>query len=607
MSKDFKFKAFTKEKRGYVPSTQWDEHKEFILEKLAEKNSHGAIIEALRVEKGVNIKERQLKGQLAKWAVSRRNLNPQQRSYIRAVHQRRRDEGKPGTAFQFKTDGRVVPETQVDAALKERERRGDLSNNQNIRNSSGRCQTPGLVYFTPVNFAGVDGSADLCEESDSRTDEGGFVQETLEVVDPEISSSTVPDDRILNGGPQENVDGQHRIPETNMPVDRKNEERVQSIEEICNGVLNLVQDANTTASEGANILVLEDTAEPRQSPRGYYSALFATCLEKRIATEKQIVSRFLQEADEERVRSGGSLTEEQCYSRVRACWSAKYQSMLQKLFDILQLQGLQESFLASTVLDCIIRPFVSLGRRNTREDRENLIPVLKRACCIMEFRAKLYPSGNDTPIPFVYTLNLAEMYALIGETRKALSIIKGLQRRSMFCSDIGYMGWLERALTSENLGFGFFKIPGSLLDAKSCFESAYIAYQQIKEKDHGVERIGARTLSMLGQISYLTGDLKSAIRTEVVVLDLHKAQNGINSVEYLRSVSRVTRYMTRRGLICFAQPILRLTIETCEAMGIEEKHYYDLLYSYYGLSFSVDMAQFDDMHGPTWNDVMIVD
>ncbi|KAF3084467.1 hypothetical protein TWF102_011944 [Orbilia oligospora] len=307
MSKELKFKHFTKEKRKYILASQWDNHKEFILQKVAKKTSQKGIIEALRLERGVNIKLRQLKRQIEQWGVGRRNLNRRQRAYIWTVYRQRRREGKMSTSFRFRIDGRVVTEKQVDAVIYR-----DGSDIVDSQNSEGH--TPGLVYFTPMAMAMASDSVDSTVEGCNHIDKIGG--ENIDNTAPSALSA-IPECQILNQVKPNKCDKSYQtIGIADLLGEQSTKSTSEDLQALCEDVLNSVQGIKAAVSADAGPLPIE--RQPKD-----YSAYFATELENRIKYEKRMASLFLQEMDEEKVKSGDTLSAEECYSRVRTRWCAR--------------------------------------------------------------------------------------------------------------------------------------------------------------------------------------------------------------------------------------------------------------------------------------------
>ncbi|KAF3284906.1 hypothetical protein TWF970_011182 [Orbilia oligospora] len=511
MSKELKFKQFTKEKRKYTPASQWDSHKEFILQKLAEKTSQKGIIEALRLERGVNIKLRQLKRQIEQWGVGRRNLNRRQRAYIWTVYRQRRREGKMSTSFRFKIDGRVVTEKQVETVIY-----GDGSDIVDSQNSEG--QTPGLVYFTPMAMTGDP--VDPTVEDYNRIDniEGEDIDNTVS-----SAPSEIPECQGLNQMKSKKCDKSYQtIGIAELLGERSTKSTCEDLQALCEDVLNSVQGIKAAVSADAGPLPIE------QQPKDY-SAYFATELENRIKYEKRMASLFLQEMDEEKAKSGDTLSAEE---------------------------------------------------------------------------SKGFPSMSNTLRGYRILLDLSKAYFLNRNPIKGIKINNFVKEKLTRLENPTTSGeWRRRASSWYGMGITALQFR-FLSEAKSCLEAAYAANLQIQRKS-GTDVDGSfECVSKLGYVLFMMGDPKLAIEKEKKRLDFRKQHYGVQDIWYLRSIALVTRYMTERGLVRFSQPILRLTIETCETMGIDEKRYHCLLREYYGVSFTVDMAEFGDAYGLGWHDVV---
>ncbi|RVD82317.1 uncharacterized protein DFL_006746 [Arthrobotrys flagrans] len=735
MSTGLKFKEFTTEKRDYVPSIQWDDYKEFILRKAAEKSSQKAIIDALKREKGVDIKLPQLKRLMAKWGTSKRNLNRRQRNYIRTIYRRRRDEGKPGTTFQFKKDKRVIPDKQVNAALKGGESELLLHDENNDH------QTPGLTYFTPMTISNdaidlaaenlVSGTLPLAENH-VHTDENGDKNlsrtQTWSGKNVDDATSSAVRERLGADGIDsvgehslssdeklpENIDMPRQV-EITQPVNERMEEHSENIQAVCEEILNSAQSAHMAISKG-------DHPEMQKQSKDY-SARFAADLEERILNEKRRASFFLQQMEEERVRSGGTLGVEECYSLVRERWchdrgglnaelnslfrsdikdplplsvyqqlhqldpnkgkedinqpedtfwkeinifyaehldviancylrhsaaradilylSFRYQAahfftlssrfgpghylsvaaltafieiasmrmamhpsirILHKILQILRDLGMHEHSETIRILGCIHSLVLEQIRNKDYQNLKHLVQV-------SELLYHISQSKNDGCVYQQYTIlvSLGYAYALNGEKKKTIGIVNFVKNQLMLSKSLsGFRDWrgVSHLWYCMGLTVG---ILNRLSEAKSCFESAHAANRKIdgitgEDRDASVEYF-----SKLGWISSLMGDFKLAIEKEKSHLDFRKEYYGVQDIWYLRSIERITRYMAKRGLVRYSQPVLRLTIETCEALGINEKRYYDLLCEYYGTSWVLDMAEFNDTYGQSWNRAIELD
>ncbi|EGX47946.1 hypothetical protein AOL_s00081g273 [Orbilia oligospora ATCC 24927] len=201
-------------------------------------------------------------------------------------------------------------------------------------------------------------------------------------------------------------------------------------------------------------------------------------------------------------------------------------------------------------------------------------------------------------------LDLSKAYFLNRNPIKGIKINNFVKEKLTRLENPSTSGeWRRRASTWYSMGITALQFR-FLSEAKSCLEAAYAANLQIQRKSGMDVDISFECVSKLGYVLFMMGDPKLAIEKEKTRLDFRKQHYGVQDIWYLRSIALVTRYMTERGLVRFSQPILRLTIETCETMGIDEKRYHCLLREYYGVSFTVDMAEFGDAYGLGRHDVV---
>ncbi|KAK6345512.1 hypothetical protein TWF718_007426 [Orbilia javanica] len=711
MSVELKFKAFTKKKRGYIPSIQWDDYKEFILRKAAEKIPYKDIVEALKLEKGVDMKVRQLKDKIKEWGVGRQNLNPRQRTYIRTVHRRRRDEGKPATNFRFKTNGRVIPETQIEAALKESgtDTPGDTKND---------CKTPGLVYFTPTPVD--DDSADLLVEGHDHTNENREVDTGDK--DPStlwgatwantIEDPTQPGDEPVG----ETETGQSGIGEE--------EDNPDAVQTICEEVLNSVQGVYM-ATETA----VPDDARRKTIPRveKNYSIRFAADLDEWIMEERQIASTFWWMMMEARVRSGWTLSLEMCYAHAQkdclghdfldplplqiylelddsgagiqtkrltpqqnilweglrvfyaqhldevatyclngyplvsysdpptACYprrgnpSVKFKQLaahfitlsdrfgsghffplsaiicfaeilveemdrtlplqtLYGIYKILEDRGMRNNRQTIKVLQYIA---VSISSEVTAGDFTNLRHFLT-ASQLAYHISTTRPEIQDIeymldPWKFQTLAMLIRAHLLNGQRNEAIAVISFARKKMAMARHPNSLEEWRAYATNYYLLGATTVCPSLSRLRKKFFESAYKASRQIQAmspSDDTATEITVRCLSRIGSIDFSMGKISLAIEKEKAQLDFLRESHGVYDKAYLKSIRRITIYMSKRGLVRYSQPILRLTIETCEVIGIKGKYYYELMQDYYGDSFTLDMAAFSETHGPSWEDMM---
>ncbi|KAF3117564.1 hypothetical protein TWF103_006290 [Orbilia oligospora] len=547
MSKELKFKHFTKEKRKYILASQWDNHKEFILQKVAKKTSQKGIIEALRLERGVNIKLRQLKRQIEQWGVGRRNLNRRQRAYIWTVYRQRRREGKMSTSFRFRIDGRVVTEKQVDAVIYR-----DGSDIVDSQNSEGH--TPGLVYFTPMAMAMASDSVDSTVEGCNHIDKIGG--ENIDNTAPSALSA-IPECQILNQVKPNKCDKSYQtIGIADLLGEQSTKSTSEDLQALCEDVLNSVQGIKAAVSADAGPLPIE--RQPKD-----YSAYFATELENRIKYEKRMASLFLQEMDEE------------------------------KQVIVSVTRGPKEHKLSSA------SKHATFSQSPIDSDRVTFFPLGQSWPLSKDF-----PSMSNTLRGYRILFNLSKAYFLNGNPIKGIKINNFVKEKlTRLENPITSKEWRGRADAWYGMGIATLQFR-FLFEAKSCFEAAYAANLQIQRKNGTDVDITFECVSKLGYVLFKMGYSKLAIEKEKTRLDFRKQHYGVQDIWYLRSITLVTRYMTKRGLVCFSQPILRLTIETCEAMGIDEKRYHCLLREYYGVSFTIDMAEFGDAYGLGWHDVV---
>ncbi|KAF3920280.1 hypothetical protein AA313_de0208779 [Arthrobotrys entomopaga] len=324
-SREFSFKFFTNTKRAYASSTQWDAHREFIEEKLENNVSLRAIIEALKDEKDVTIKMHQLKRCLGDWGLSKRNLMLKQRHFIWSVFRQHKsgETSVPRPKFFFKRDNQVVSEEQVDEVLKENE-----SIFLGYQNHNGK--SPGLSYSiqpTGEDTLSIDNS-DHVDENEN--DFGGAItnspiNETSTGIrgntNRQTEQNSTPELDLDAGALNERDHISEGMNESNEATElpnpiEKTEESPEAVQTVCQEILDSVDSFHTAVS-------ITGEVESAQRQQRDYSVEFSVELEEWIAHEKRVASLFLQNMDEERVRSNGTLDTSECYSRVRARWYQK--------------------------------------------------------------------------------------------------------------------------------------------------------------------------------------------------------------------------------------------------------------------------------------------
>ncbi|KAK6528323.1 hypothetical protein TWF281_009566 [Arthrobotrys megalospora] len=720
MPERVKFKAFTTEKRDYVFSAEWDDHKEFILSKVAVKTSQKEIIAALKVEKGVSIKLPQLKRLLGEWGASRRNLNAKQRNLVWTVSQERKAEGKLSTVFQFKSDGRVVPNTQINAALKWGEEEFPSYQDKDDR-------SPGLIYSTPIAMGGGSGASTHgpVENADSPT-EAAAVSAVGNTTDGNAIGlaelTPEPNTKESNNRNSEPSRESQQTIESPREIPEKPNETFESLEPICQEIVDSVN------STYASVLGSRDAVRPKEGRRKDYSADFATELEERIAATKRAAKLFLQDMSEEAARCGETLSVAECYSRVRACWVEKpkvphtmitvsgdpeplpyavyrqldqlnrrervqspdqpdvsswkeirafytehldevasiclsypmshythwqfrYQAAhfltLAKRFGVghhltiqsittfttvvlgyarrdlpiqipyrilqnLQSLGMQlhEEFIRLVQITFrMIRRQILSGRN---ENRQYLIPISKLWFRVAELRIQRGFSPMKSICEKYHAMTMVGCaYKLNGEKEKGLKFERHAKiGMSRVQTPDGANEWACYALAWFAIGVANID-DGSLTEAKSSYQSAYEAFRQARS----ISKASPTTdneficLNNLGATYYRAGEYKAAIEKQKAFIDFRSAYYGVKDTLYLQGINRIARYMEKRGLVYYSQPILQLTIEMCEAAGIDGDDFHALVARYYRTAFSQDMIWFkESTYGlQTWNDPLEVD
>ncbi|KAK6360305.1 hypothetical protein TWF730_006452 [Orbilia blumenaviensis] len=711
MSNGFKFKAFTREKRDYILSAKWEDHKDFILAKQAEGRSQKDILNALKHVRGVDIKLRQLKWLMGRWGASRRNLNARQRNYIKTVYRQRQAEGKLHTAFQFKKDGRNISEQQIRAAIKDNGG-GTLSSQSGgdiivspIQASSPQVGTPGLVYFTPVP---LDQDSPTAVPGEVTGDEGS---PTEDISQAEHKYNT-------------DISNSHQIVEAGPQIDELTEENPETLEEVCQNILDSVQKVNAEVSQSRNVAHLKEDRSRN------YSAEFVTELYDQIYAEKMAASLFLEYMYEEDMRFGGALSVEECYSRTRARWCQmaldvngrdfsqiqrrsdplpyKIYRQLEELdienYDLMESPTIQvkspfwedvrEWYLqnvdqvASTCLSypdshpanmrfrcqaahfltlaehfgpdhflsvCALTKFIDLASiylritsplpvlfkvlrflfsrgmqvhkesisilesihetvctgENIDDSLKYLVPVSTLRYRLSKLRAQLWlPSIYGTLQEYRAMTMLSEAYILSGQKEKGVMIIRFAKAKMDRLRNPVNLDEQEAYKTAwYDIGFGCIE-SGLHSLAKYCFEAAHSASQKIRTASNFCEdkyqRVGLselveesafECLTGLAMANFELGEIKTAIEKEKSYMDFRREFYGVDDMGYLMSIRQISFYMEMRGLVIFSQPILRLTIEICEALGICANLYYDLLCKYYTVPLVLEMARVDGVAG----------
>ncbi|KAF3166190.1 hypothetical protein TWF788_000563 [Orbilia oligospora] len=713
MSMGLNFKFFTNKKRAHVPSTQWNEYKEFIENKLESNSSLQAIIDALKDEKGVTIKMHQLKRCLGDWGLSKRNLKLKQRHFIWSIFQKHKPEGNSGPrpVFFFKDNNRVVPKSQVESALK-----GDGSEFQNYKDNDAK--SPGLSYAIPLavpvdgdpateNHIHVDENrnshADSIVSPAANETDNANVYEPIEL-SRESKTSSLKADGLEHQS--EDVNESHETTDIPRPVDHT-EENPEAVRTVCQEILNSVDRIHTNKT-----VLTSAESETTQERSRDYSAEFSVKLEEWIALEKRVASSFLQEVEEEKARSEGPgmrvLDRLECYSRVRARWYKKqldttspvdwdplpyliYQELhqlntdpskrlrnpnrrnfavweemrifyTQHLDDVAQralshstshMANIQFQYVGAHYLTLVkrfgpdhyltVRAFLSFIKDPSSYTLHQVpIPLLYKVLCLLqklgmqthlrtitllccvydEIRNGLNESedsGNlkdliplchlcykilemkvqeGAPIRIVYTKYsaihmLGTAYFINKETERGLSIMRHAKNQLLRVGkptttlDWWSYGLFWYRIGMESMGIG---IP---LEGRSSFQLSCESMQHIISEDNTYRDSAFDCLPWMAEACGKLGEYKLAIEHEKKFMDFRKENFGEHDQWYLYSIQNATDYMEQRGLVRYSQPILRLTIEICEATGVSEEKYRRLLHQYYGQSHLLDTSGFD--------------
>ncbi|KAK6358737.1 hypothetical protein TWF730_008059 [Orbilia blumenaviensis] len=284
--------------------------------------------------------------------------------------------------------------------------------------------------------------------------------------------------------------------------------------------------------------------------------------------------------------------------------------MLYKVLYLLKRLGMQTHLTTIAILQCIYGTILyEINESNNNDNVKYLIPLSRLWYRVLEFRVRHGGTMQVVYQQYSAIHRLGTAHLLNQENETGLSIIRHARAKMLRVpKPATTLEWWSYGASWYRIGISSMTA-GLPLEAKSDFQSAYECFQQIITKDNSYRDYSFNCLTWMGEACGKLGEYKLAIENEKAFMDFRKEYFGVKDEWYLHSIQNATEYMERRGLVRYSQPILQLTIETCEAAGIDEESYRKLLNMYYGRYYFLDKSEFDAPASgfPGWSSAMQLD